>query len=368
MDEARARRLLAEARARIQRQLAELEGDHVGDELADYDQHLADVGTEVFEEADGTAGVGAGLVRAGLLPVELLHDDQRHDDIVFLESEEGVRVGEQHAGIQDEGALVEAPVLHSAHRLASRTEKCKDPHDAPGAPWCRVLQGGLRRHGSRDTTPARGGLASSLTGSHRYLQQGPPVPSAGRLLDSTARELAEGLRSPSELEASIGMAAVNALLDVDENACEVVNAVNVILEHGTGRRVAVVGHFPFVDRIRSRAETCWVLEREPGPGDEAAERADEILPAADVVAMSGTTLVNRSFDRLIELCRDDAYVLLLGASAPLTPLLFEYGVDAVAGTRLSDIEAAVRAVTQGATFRQIPERRLLTMKRTKRDV
>ncbi|MEA2269258.1 MAG: DnaK suppressor protein [bacterium] len=50
MDEARARELLARAKARIERQLAELESDHVGDELADYDQHPADVGTEVFEE------------------------------------------------------------------------------------------------------------------------------------------------------------------------------------------------------------------------------------------------------------------------------------------------------------------------------
>jgi uncharacterized protein (DUF4213/DUF364 family) len=57
--------------------------------------------------------------------------------------------------------------------------------------------------------------------------------------------------------------------------------------------------------------------------------------------------------------------LLLGASAPLTPILFEHGVDVVAGTQVIDTEAAVRAVTQGAAFPQIPGRRRLLMRKEK---
>jgi uncharacterized protein (DUF4213/DUF364 family) len=167
------------------------------------------------------------------------------------------------------------------------------------------------------------------------------------------------------MEASVGMAALNALLDVDETQCEELNALEIILERGAGRHVAVVGHFPFVDRVRSEASKSWVLELEPGPGDEPAERAAEILPSADVVAMTGTTLINHTFGGLVELCRPDAYVLLLGASAPLTPLLFEHGVDVVAGTRVIDAEAAVRAVSQGAAFPQIPGRRPLLMRKEK---
>jgi uncharacterized protein (DUF4213/DUF364 family) len=223
-----------------------------------------------------------------------------------------------------------------------------------GALWTAVVL---------DSTPPRCGLASSVIGRRHHEHKAPPVPRAGQLLESSARDLAEGLRSSSFLEASIGMAALNSLLEVDEASCEKINAAELIIEHGSGRRVAVVGHFPFVDRVRSKAKTCWVLELEPGPGDEPAERAIDILPQADVVAMSGTTLINHSFDELIKLCRQDAFVLVLGASTPLTPLLFEYGVNVVAGTRLNDIDAAVRAVSQGASFRQIPGRKLLTMKK-----
>ena len=129
---------------------------------------------------------------------------------------------------------------------------------------------------------------------------------------------------------------------------------------GSGRRVAVVGHFPFVERIRREAGECWVLELMPQPGDEPAERAKNLIPRADVVAMSGTTLINHTFENLIKLCRPDAFVLLVGASAPLTPLLFDCGVDAICGTRVVSVEDVVRAVSQGATFRQIKGRRSLT--------
>jgi uncharacterized protein (DUF4213/DUF364 family) len=158
------------------------------------------------------------------------------------------------------------------------------------------------------------------------------------------------------------MAALNALLDVNETVCEELNALKIILERGAGRRAVIVGHFPFVDRVRAHTQECHVLELAPGPGDEPAERASELLPAADVVAMTGTTLINHTFEGLMALCRPEAYVLLLGASTPLTPVLFNYGVDAVAGTRVVDIEAALRAVSQGAAFPQIPGKRLLMLK------
>jgi uncharacterized protein (DUF4213/DUF364 family) len=60
-----------------------------------------------------------------------------------------------------------------------------------------------------DTDPPRCGLASTLRGDTH--DEGPPVPWAGHLLEYTARELAEWLRSPSTLEANIGVAAFNAL-------------------------------------------------------------------------------------------------------------------------------------------------------------
>jgi uncharacterized protein (DUF4213/DUF364 family) len=182
-------------------------------------------------------------------------------------------------------------------------------------------------------------------------------------LEQTGRELAELLRSSNSLEASIGMAALNALLEVDKATCAEINAREVILELGAGRRVAIVGHFPFVSQVQQAAATCWVLELHPRPGDLPAVRATDLLPQADVVALTGTSLINHTFDDLIDLCRPDAFVVLLGGSAPLAPVLFDRGIDALSGTRVVDVPRALRAIGQGATFRQIPGKQLLTMMR-----
>jgi uncharacterized protein (DUF4213/DUF364 family) len=202
-----------------------------------------------------------------------------------------------------------------------------------------------------DTDPPRCGLASTL----RAEAGGPwpPVVEAGHLLEHSGRHLAELLRSDRILEASIGLAAVNALLEVDETPLSELNAEQIILEQGAGRRVAIVGHFPFNDRVRQVAADCWVLELRPGPDDLPASQAPDLLPQADVVALTGTSLINHTFDHLIGLCRHDAFVLLLGPSAPLAPVLFEFGVDAISGTRIHDPALVLSSVAQGATFRQI---------------
>jgi uncharacterized protein (DUF4213/DUF364 family) len=227
------------------------------------------------------------------------------------------------------------------------------------APVRQVLVGAFWTAVVLDTDPPRCGLASTMRPATH--PGGPPVRRAGRLLENSARELAGWLQSSSTLEATIGMATFNALLKIDESRCTEVNAEEIIRKQGEGRRVAIVGHFPFVERVRQIAGTCDVLELQPRPGDLPAERADEVLPRADVVAVTGTSLVNHTFDHVIDLCSSDAYVILLGGSAPLTPVLLEHGVNAVAGTKVVDSAAALRTVGQGATFPQIGGKRLLVM-------
>ena len=208
----------------------------------------------------------------------------------------------------------------------------------------------------------RAGLASTQI-VHDLEHGRPAVRNAGHLIGMPGRELASWITAESPTERSIGFAALNALLTVDAAACVERNAEELILERGRGRRVAIIGHFPFVPRVRDIAATCWVLELNPLAGDLPAAHAPEILPQADVVAITGMSLVNGTFEGLAALCRHDAYVLVLGATTPLTPLLFDYGVDAISGTIVTDIPAVLVAVSQGANFRQIPGKRLLTMTR-----
>lgn len=205
------------------------------------------------------------------------------------------------------------------------------------------------------------GLAATLGAGEHQHEENPPLADAGRLLQVSAADLVRRAYSSSAFEAAVGLAALNALISVDEAACVNVNAGDLILERGAGRRVAMVGHFPFVPAVRQRAERLDVLELETGAGDLPAERAPDVIPQADVVAITGSSLLNHTFDDLIPLCPPEAFVLVLGGSTPLSPIFFDLGVDVVAGTRVGDIPGTLATISQGGGFRQIPGKRLLAM-------
>jgi uncharacterized protein (DUF4213/DUF364 family) len=210
------------------------------------------------------------------------------------------------------------------------------------------------------------GLASTLRGGHGHHHGGgAAVRDAGQLIECSARELADLARSDSLMEASIGMAAINALLlTKQEDQWVDLNAAHVIAKHGAGRQVALVGHFPFIPQLRESVGKLWVLELRPQDEDLPADAAAEVIPQADVLAITGTTLINRTFEGLMALRRPDALVLVLGPSTPLSPILFDHGAHLLSGSVVEDIDSVLRAVAQGANFRQVHRQgvRLVTTK------
>ncbi|GAJ23050.1 unnamed protein product, partial [marine sediment metagenome] len=58
-------------------------------------------------------------------------------------------------------------------------------------------------------------------------------------------------------------------------------------------------------------------------------------------------------------------VMVLGATTPLSPVWFDYGVDLVSGTRVIDPKLVLRLVSEGIVFKQIQGRgvKLLTIQK-----
>ncbi|MDY6973110.1 MAG: DUF364 domain-containing protein [Thermodesulfobacteriota bacterium] len=196
------------------------------------------------------------------------------------------------------------------------------------------------------------GLAATLP--RDALRQNPPlVNEPGFLLDKRPSELAQLVYSQSILEAAIGMATINSLLEVDADSCLELNAAELIKEKGESKRIAIVGHFPFIPKVREYAKKLWVIEKNPKEGDFGEADADNLIPMADVVAITGTALTNHTLAHLLDLCNPSAYVIILGDTAPLSPILFDHGLDAISGTRVVNSELALRCVSEGANFRQI---------------
>ena len=53
--------------------------------------------------------------------------------------------------------------------------------------------------------------------------------------------------------------------------------------------------------------------------------------------------------------------MVLGPSTPLSPLLFDYGISFLSGSRVIDENAAIITIQEGATLPQVKGMRLVTM-------
>ena len=208
-----------------------------------------------------------------------------------------------------------------------------------------------------------GGLAST-TFTHKP-EMPPPIREAGNLTRKSILELCDYANSDCLLQASVGMAAINSALEVDLNKCQNINAAEVLYEKGEDKKVVVVGHFPFVNKLRKLTKKLWVVERKPQSGDIPASEAKRVIPQADVIAITGTALINGTMGELLSWCPKKSIVMVLGATTPLSPVWFDYGVDLVSGTRVIDPKLILRLVSEGIVFKQIQGRgvKLLTIQK-----
>jgi hypothetical protein len=242
---------------------------------------------------------------------------------------------------------------------------------AAGRPDSPLPQaGGIAHNGAAETLPGFDGAAAGAEIAGALL--GRPLHELVAFLGAP-NEPAHRLRAaavwrPGRVESRVdaGAAALNAALNAALQASPGApgapgaprgyrtgdeNGVTLLLERATGRRFAAVGHIPYGDRIRAAASESWTLDLEPeeaSPGGPTLPfaAAAEVLPRADVVGIGGTALVDGILEEALRACRPDAYVLLVGPSTPLAPLLFAHGVDALSGSMVADPAAVLEQLRE----------------------
>lgn len=207
---------------------------------------------------------------------------------------------------------------------------------------------------------------------------GAPRTHAIDLRGRTLRQVAELSKSWCFEEATLGVAALNAWyarpalldelgasydppVDVDERAGEhgrrgsrmdafdqyrpLVEAAGKALGHPAN--VTVVGHFPHVDRISEYANLT-VLERNCRDGWDTPDPACEyVMPQTDFAFITGVTIINKTAPRLLELTKN-ARTVMVGPSVIMTPYLFKWGVEMLAGSVVADPEKVKFAVKNGS--------------------
>jgi len=189
------------------------------------------------------------------------------------------------------------------------------------------------------------------------------LPWAGALHGKTVAELAAWVREFDAYRATIGMAAVNAGINrlrlpapglTLEPRPEGMNNLAVFehfLPQIAGRRIVVVGRYPGLDRFAAaHGLDLTVLERQPAPGDLPDAACEYLLPEAEWVFITATSIPNKTFPRLAELSRN-AVSVLMGPTTPWLPELRHFGIDYLAGVEIADAEILRRTVAEGGGVR-----------------
>jgi hypothetical protein len=169
-----------------------------------------------------------------------------------------------------------------------------------------------------------------------------------------AIELARLALSQERASASVGMATLNALLQPDRSALAGVDAADWLSANGVAKRVAIFGRFPFIqEELKPVAREVWVFERQPQPGEYGAQHMAEILPRADIVAVTSSALINHTIDDILVHILPVATFMILGPGTPLSARLFSCGVDILSGVQITDVDHALQSVKAGVSFRQM---------------
>lgn len=178
----------------------------------------------------------------------------------------------------------------------------------------------------------------------------------GSFADMTALGLVRYCFNDFMANASLGLAAINSLLAADSRNVSQVDGLQIVKDMGKGKNISVIGHFPNLDDLAGIAKNLWIIEKQPRPGDFPEEKGNDFLPQSDIVVISSTTLMNDTLSGILGLCRKGSVKMLLGPSTPFSGVLFDYGIDILAGSVVTENDVVLRSVSEGASFMQIKKR------------
>jgi uncharacterized protein (DUF4213/DUF364 family) len=188
------------------------------------------------------------------------------------------------------------------------------------------------------------------------------LPRPGSYAGQPLAVLAALWSSDNVFERAIAVAAINAHWNRYELEGSAVNGLDLI--ENRGERTVMIGRFP---GVAQRYPGIAVVEREPRTGEHPESALPNLLPRAEFVAVTSSAIVNGSLPGILRLC-PGAFVILIGPSTPLSPTLFDAGVDVLSGFVARDVDGLGRAVSEGAAVAALrPFGRYVTIRRRDSD-
>lgn len=191
------------------------------------------------------------------------------------------------------------------------------------------------------------------------------MPFPGKLRGRRAADLLDEAMEQVGIRRTLGIATLNALAqmaneDRTDGGVEIVEGLDAFAaaQVGVDDTVVVVGAFvPFLRELRRIGARHWVLEKDPStlkphemPYFREAERAPEVVPEADVLIITGTTLANDTLGDLIALAKPSARIVVVGPTVTMIPdAFFERGCHILGGIKVTDADAFLDILSEGGS-------------------
>jgi len=177
------------------------------------------------------------------------------------------------------------------------------------------------------------------------------VSAAGNFAGSPATDLLQYLvGGKNPLEIGMGLATANALIEPPPTDAVDDREATTYLNLQKGVKVAMVGLFsPLVARIRATGAELTVIEKNSARmeilGD--AEKKDA-LKSCDVAIITATTLLNNTFEEIINLLGRPRAAAIMGPSTPLMPAIFHNTpVTHLGGVIVADSSRVMQIISEG---------------------
>lgn len=176
-------------------------------------------------------------------------------------------------------------------------------------------------------------------------------------LGGNAWDLARLALAPRGMDSAVGVATVNAAVNPRAEAEQ--GDVLEFLKLQPNDKIGMVGYFrPLVPKLREEHELL-IFERAPERAAQDDEvrpdwAAEKMLPTVDVAIITGTAIINKTIDHLLDLAANAREIAVVGPSTTLAPDVFaKRGVTLLCGIVVEDAEKALRIVSQGGGARNL---------------
>jgi uncharacterized protein len=187
--------------------------------------------------------------------------------------------------------------------------------------------------------------------------------SPGNLRGCPAFALVGEALGPNGLGRGLGIAALNALADTcwrrrphPEAELRVgVDAFDATKIRSADKVVMVGAFVPFLRALKQRGRPFFAIEQNPAtlkademPFFRPADEARTVIPQADVVLITGSTLVSDTLEDLLALAKPGARVTVVGPTVGLLPDAFlRRGADILGSVRITEPDAFLDVLAEG---------------------